>query len=95
MLRLHHESSRSYPGRSAQRGYRVTTREPVGENAGWGYRLTKSRRYTGKAAPGVEIQTNGSQTGRQRCGHERAPQGVTPEVIGQKSAEAIVAKCLL
>jgi hypothetical protein len=66
MLRLHRESSRSYPGRSAQRGHRVATREPAGENAGWGYRLTKSRRYTGKAAPGIETRTNGSQTGRRR-----------------------------
>jgi hypothetical protein len=95
MPRLHRESSRSYPGRSAQRGQRVTTYEPAGENAGRGYRLTKSRRYTGRAAPGIETRTNGSQTGRHRCGHERGLQGVTPEVIGQKSAEAIVAKRLL
>ena len=86
MLRLHRESSRSYPGRSARRGHRVATHEPASENAGWGYRLTKSRRCMGRAAPGIETRTNGSQTGRHRCGHERALQGVTPEVIGQKSA---------
>ena len=66
MLRLCSDSSRSYPGRSAKWGHRVTTREPAGENAGWGYRLTKSWRYTGKAAPGIETRTNGSQTGRRR-----------------------------
>ena len=44
MLRLHRESSRSYPGRSVQYGDWVMIHKPSGGNAGWGYRLTKSRR---------------------------------------------------
>jgi hypothetical protein len=76
MLRLHRESSRSYPGRSVQPGDRKEIHKPSGENAGWGYRLTKSRRYSGRVAP------------------TRAPHEATPEVIGQKSAEAIVANAI-
>jgi len=71
------------------------THEPNGESAGWGHRLTKSRRYSGKAALGIEIRNNESQTGRHTVASKRALQGETPEVIGQKSAEAIVAKNLL
>ena len=66
MLRLHRESSRSYPGRSVQPGDLEVIHNPSGENAGWGYRLTKSWRYSGKAAPDIEIRTNERQTRRGR-----------------------------
>ncbi|GKT10994.1 hypothetical protein DSTSK_42990 [Desulforhabdus sp. TSK] len=73
MLRLHRESSRSYPGRSVQPGDRKEIHKPSGENAGRGYRLTKSRRYSGRVAPGIETRTNERQTRRGRgAPHESA-----------------------
>jgi len=95
MPRLHSESSRSYPGRSAQRGDRVVTRKPTGDVPARGYRLTKSRRYRERIRPIPSHETKGANRKAFRVITAVALHGATREVIGQKSAEAIVAKRLL
>ncbi len=84
MLRLCSESSRSYPGRSALHALNFFC-----NNSRLGpYRETKVQ-ASPAVADGDEIQTMGSTCKRGLI----APFKVTCLVIGQKSADVIVAKC--
>ncbi len=84
MLRLCSESSRSYPGRSALLALNLFC-----NNSRFGpYRDTKVQ-ASPVVADGDETQTMGSTCKRSLI----APFEVTCLVIGQKSADVIVAKC--
>jgi hypothetical protein len=95
MLRLCSESSRSYPGRSVRHAafdvsFYHSVKLPVGA--------------TGLPSPGDIVRasrlisrnkTKRSYSGLVNMRHYKAAlYGITRKVTGQKSAEAIVAKCL-
>jgi hypothetical protein len=60
MPRLHRESSRPYPGRSARERHGGAARKPTGEDAGSGHRLTKSRRHRERIRPVSRHETKGA-----------------------------------
>jgi hypothetical protein len=95
MLRLCSESSRSYPGRSVRHAaFDVSFYHSVKLPAG----------ATGLPSPGDIVRasrlisrnkTKRSYSGLVNMRHYKAAlYGITRKVTGQKSAEAIVAKCL-
>ncbi|MHC4913347.1 MAG: hypothetical protein ACYTE5_10195 [Planctomycetota bacterium] len=91
MLRLHGESARSYPGRSAQHAAPYVLFSSSGEIAGGGYRLTKSRRYRENAScPVSRYKPKGRLQDDRDLHGWTASYEATHGVIEQKSAEAIV-----
>ena len=96
MLRLCSKSSRSYLGRSVRHAAFDVSFYHFGEITGRGNRFTKPRRYHESIQPDIENKTKRSYSGSVNMTHQKAaPYEATHKVIGQKSAEAILAKCLL